>query len=186
MMKPVSMCPLLISLLLLSACGGGDGNSTRQSASASAPAVTVTNQQKLTALEDSGAIPKLERTPSLQGIDANTSGVRDDVEAFIATHYSTPPQQQAALQLAGVLQASLLVDKNEVSAVHALAVRGSRAVNCIYDRFDGQGGSKQPAEVVKEIESITSNTKERLLAYLAYNSALDGTAGALPVGDTCE
>ena len=39
---------------------------------------------------------------------------------------------------------------------------------------------------MKELEGVTTNTKARLLAYLAYNKALDGTSSSLPVGDTCE
>jgi hypothetical protein len=78
------------------------------------------------------------------------------------------------------------VDTSDLATVRSVAIRGSRSVNCIYTRFDGTGGSKQPLAVVEEIRAVSTNTKARLLAYQNYAKALDGTAGALPEGDTCE
>jgi hypothetical protein len=146
----------------------------------------ASDDAKLQELEDSGAIPKLDRSDSIAGIDANSDGIRDDVEAYIASNYAGDAQRAAARQFAKVMQDAMLVDKTNLSAVKAIAVRSSRAVNCIYAHFDGTAGSKQPSQVVGEIRAVSTNTKPRLLAYLAYSKALDGTAGALPEGDTCE
>ena len=41
------------------------------------------------ARKTSGAIPKLDRGPTLEGVDANGNGIRDDVDAFIDSDYST-------------------------------------------------------------------------------------------------
>ena len=40
--------------------------------------------------------------------------------------------------------------------------------------------------LLDEIISITTNTKPRLLAYLALSKALDGTVSVGLTGDTCE
>jgi hypothetical protein len=148
--------------------------------------VILTPKQKIQSLEDQGAIPNLERSPDVQGTDVNTNGIRDDVETYIATYYTSTPQRSAAEQFARVVQAAMLVDKTNAAAAKSIALRSSRAVNCIYSNFNGNLGTKKPAAVVKELKSLSTNTKARLLAYLAYSKALDGTSGSIPEGDTCE
>ncbi len=165
----------IVAMGILSACGGGS----------SSVSPNASPKAKVQALEESGAIPNLERTDTVAGIDADTNGIRDDVEAYISAQYGTADQKAAARQFAAVMQAALLVDTTDLAAVKAISVRGSRAVNCIYRQFDA-GGDKQPAAVVAEIRSASTNTKPRLMAYLAYSKALDGTSSALPEGNTCE
>lgn len=146
----------------------------------------LTPKQEIQLLEDKGILPKLDRSSDVQGPDVNANGIRDDVETYIATNYTTTPQRAAAEQFARVVQTAMLVDTADSAAVKAESLKSSKAVHCIYTRFDGSLGTKQPAAVVQEIESISTSTKERLLAYLAFSKALDGTAGSLPRGDTCE
>lgn len=143
-------------------------------------------QAQLAALEASGAIPKLERGNTLQGIDVNANGIRDDVDAFINAQYPVPSQRAAALQTAQALQAALLVNQQDIGAAKEASRRVSNGVNCVFSQFSGGLNSKEPARVVKELEGVTANTKPRLLAYLAYNKTLNGTSSALPEGDTCE
>lgn len=90
------------------------------------------------------------------------------------------------MQFASAVQAAMLVDSSNNAAVKQAAIRIARAANCINTKFDPVAGDKHPAAVGSELESITTNTKQRLLAYLAFNKALDGTSGTLPEGDTCE
>lgn len=90
------------------------------------------------------------------------------------------------MQAARAIQETLLVDTSNVIVAKAVNRRVSYAIRCIYSRFDGSGGSKQPGRVVEEIEALATNTKPRRLAYLAFNKALDGTSWSMPEGDTCE
>jgi hypothetical protein len=147
---------------------------------------SMTPQEKIQSLEDQGAIPKLDRTSDIQGPDVNANSIRDDVDTYIADHYPLLPQRAAAEQFARVMQAAILVDKNDATAVKAAALESAKAVHCIYTQFDGNAGTKQAAAVIEEIESISTSTKARLLAYLAFAKALDGTSGSVPEGDTCE
>ena len=141
---------------------------------------------QLLALEEAGTIPKLERGNTLLGVDSNNDGVRDDVEAYINAKYASATQRSAAMQAARSLQATLLVDVRDVTAAKAASRRVTYAANCIFARFAGPPDSPDPARVIKELEGVTTNTKARLLAYLAYNKALNGTSSSLPEGDTCE
>jgi len=167
----------VLCAIALCACGGGE----------TAPRVNGPDspKAKVFALEESGAIPKLERGPTLEGVDANGNGVRDDIDAFIERNYSTEPQRRAASQLAAHFQKTILVDKSDRAALKRQSVLGMRAVRCVAARFNGVDGSKQAGAVVYELEAVTANTKERLKAYLAYSKGLDGTVVSMPEGDTC-
>lgn len=178
---------VLVISFSMASCGDDAQNpTTPPPPKTNPPASGTTAKEKLEALENSGAIPKLDRTDSIAGIDANANGIRDDVETYIATHYPNPTQRAAAVQFAVVMQDSMLVDKVNMSAVKAISIRSLRAVNCIYSKFDNSSTGKQAGAVVAEIRSISANTKARLLAYLAYAKALDGSVSRLPEENTCE
>lgn len=172
----------LITVSLIGCGGGGDG--TSDVTLPGSETENLTDQQKIAYLEDTGAIPRLDRSNSLEGVDANLDGIRDDVESFINFNYAGIDQRNAARQFASTLQEALLVNEEDLDAAKAVSIKITRAVNCIYSRFDGTG--KEPFDAVRDIESVTTNTKERLLQYLAFAKALDGTSSALPEGDTCE
>ncbi|WP_326526464.1 hypothetical protein [Dokdonella sp.] len=171
---------LLIASLVTAVpgCGGGGGSGGSNTETPKTP------KEQVSALETSGFIPQLDRGTSLTGSDANSNGVRDDIETFIAKTYSTEPRRAAALQTAKALQHALVVNLTDATAVKAVDRQISYGINCIYKRF--ADNSPHPARVTQELESVTTNTKERLLAYLQFNKALDGTSSALPQGDTCE
>lgn len=182
-------------ILLLSACGGGGGGDGDTNTPAADNPTTPNEQtvpqdgtpsEQLTALEESGSIPKLEREPTLTGTDADSNGIRDDIDQYIAEHYTGAQQVAAATQAAKAFQEILMVDTTDPAAVKSANKKLSEADHCIYQQFDGSNNTPQPAQVSQELEAITTNTKERLLAYLAFAKALDGTSWSIPEGDTCE
>lgn len=128
----------------------------------------------------------VEEDQEIAGIDRDGNGVRDDVDAYIERNYVALPQRAAAVQAAKAMQMAMTVDVKNAVAVRDANNRLARADHCIYLRFDGGIGSQPPARVSQELESIATNTKQRLLAYLAFNRALNGTAWAMPSGDSCE
>lgn len=142
--------------------------------------------EKLADLENRGAIPKLDRSDSLEGSDQDNNGIRDDVDAYIAQHYPAPPQRKAAEQFARAMQEAVTTGSTSVDTARAIDRRSSAAISCIFDRFDGENGSAYPAAVVEKLEGVTANTKKRLKSYLAYNKTLNGTALSSSEGDNCE
>lgn len=166
----------LFLALALSGCGGG-GSSVDSAAS---PA------QRVAQLEASGELPKLDRTDSIAGIDANANGVRDDIEQHIEKKYTEPARRKAAMQTARAYQQMLLVDKSDAVALDAASELGSRAIVCASSVFTGSEESVVRYRMSAELESMTTNTKARLLAYLAYNKARSGTVSTMPKGDTCD
>lgn len=175
-----SMTKRIFATFLIGILAGCGDDSSTATDTVQAP------KEQVMLLETSGAIPQLERSNTLQGTDANANGVRDDIEAIITSTYTSSIQRAAAMQTAKALQSALTVDKSDILAVKEVSREISYGVNCLYSKFDGANGSKQPAQVIQELESMTTNTKQRLLEYLQFNKALDGTSSALPEGDTCE
>ena len=168
MKRFVPRAGVVLCAMAFGACGGG------------------LSAQRVDGLEASGAIPKLDRGPSLEGIDANGNGIRDDIDAFIERNYSTEAQRRAARQFAVNLQKILLVNKADKLALRQVETEGGRAVHCVALRFRDSTGSQQPAAVGQQLESLTANTKDRFKAYLAYSKAMDGAVLSLPEGDTCD
>lgn len=146
----------------------------------------VTDQDKIDSLTESNQIPNLERDDELLGVDDDNNGIRDDIDAYIEFHHKDENQKKAVKQLASAMQKMLVADTSDIISVKEINRGSSRAVKCIFSQFAGEEGTKSPGAVALEIEAITTNTKSRLKAYLAFTSALDGTSWSLPQGDTCE
>lgn len=173
------MGALVLAVALTGCGGGGTAGSTSGAGSSRTP------QEEIALLEANGELPVLEREPTLGGIDANTNGVRDDIERHIEKKYTEPAQRKAAMQTARAYQQMLLVDKSDVVALENVSGTGFRAIVCLNRIFSGEDVANSSL-VRTDIKAITTNTKQRLLAYLAYNKARDGSVSRLPEGDTCE
>ena len=130
-------------------------------------------------------LPELDRTNTVEGIDADRNGIRDDIDGYIKNTYPAPEQQKAVSQYARSLQSKLLIDHKDRNAVRASSKVSSKAIGCIYEKIP-QGKSPNAARVVQETLSLTTNTKQRLMAYLAYNKAMDGMVISLPSENVCE
>lgn len=137
-------------------------------------------------LEANGSIRMLDRTDSLTGPDLDGNGVRDDVDAWIKSKLTDPKQIAAAMQSAKVIQRAILVDKSSKVEVRAVGLALARAVHCVSILSPADGSTSILQEVDEKIESISTNTKARLKAYLEYNRARNGSATTLPSGNTCE
>lgn len=129
--------------------------------------------------------PELDRTDTVAGIDADDNGIRDDIDAYIKQTYRIEEHQKAVNQYAKSLQASLLVDTEDKIAVKAITNEKARAISCISDKIPG-GKSPNGERVVREILSMTTNTKLRLTQYFVLDKALDGTVISLPSEDVCD
>jgi hypothetical protein len=176
--RAATTCTLLASLV---ACGGGRSNDS-QTGFAGSESLRAAVER----LEASGELPVLDRTDSIAGIDANANGVRDDIERYIEKKYTAPAQRKAAMQKARVFQEKLLVDKRDEAALDAVSYRGSVAIACSLPAFPGPEGAIQGSEMSRELESMTTNTKARLLAYLAYNKARSGSVSTMPREPNCD
>lgn len=190
----ISMKKILVvflSLGMLTACkidfGGSDNSSPSSKPNTPVqklPPQQDVSAQKIASMEDSGVLPRLEREDTIRGIDNDGNGIRDDIDAYIKRTYPQK-QQKAVSQYARALQASLLVNLNDRNALQRTSDVESRAVSCIFEKIPN-GESPSHGRVVMEILGVTTNTKKRLMAYLALSKALDGTVMTLPNDGVCD
>jgi len=182
-MKQENYMALLFAGALLAGCGGSSNDDVAPPPPPPPPVQTAKSvAEAIAMLEASGELPRLQRDGGLAGTDANNNGIRDDVDNYLNAKNLPAEQKQALFQHARAMQAALLVDLADESAVNASSKAITRGVHCIWQRL----GKDSAADTVMEIKKITMNTKDRVLAYGRLAGALNGTVISRPRGDTCE
>jgi hypothetical protein len=174
----VSTVRVLLCALVLVGCGGGGDPGIEASA--------LTPQEAMARLEASGDLPTLERGASLGGMDVNRNGVRDDIDRYIESKYVLPQERKAAMQLARSLQQMLLANTSDAAALRATTEAGGKAIDCIFDTFSQEDGYQQGSRLSSALEALTTNTKARLQAYLAFNRAVSGSVTGSFKGRGCD
>lgn len=134
-------------------------------------------------LEDNGTIPKLDRSADIKGPDVNNNGVRDDIDAWIATLPITEVQKKAAIFDAQVMQKTLLVDLNDKVALQKIGDEGMLSTACMGDAY--MPDRRESYKLSAKIEAMTANTKERAKQYILYNNARSGSSTKYPNSYTC-
>lgn len=121
--------------------------------------------------------PMLDRSDSLTGPDDNNDGIRDDIEAFINALEVTEPERNALKQDARQTQENLYYDfsvKTDENELKALKISNKYEKVIACKDFVGIP-VRDMTNTSRTIVALTYNTKERTMAYLAYNRLLDGT-----------
>lgn len=176
----------IAALALLTAACGDDDAFSRIVGGAPTPTPTATSAAaSIAALEASGALPRLDRSAGF-GPDANTNGVRDDLDTYIAAQPYSEPQRAAVNQVARSLQQALTTSVDDRVAMDNARLANARAINCLFQQFPASGDPAAAGAAADTMERLTTNTRERLLAYLAFNRASDGIVLPSPEGDTCD
>lgn len=172
-----SICLLagLLSMQLLG-CGDGSGSSNTSSSPSGSPVADT-----LRAMEATGELPVLDRTGTLTGIDADTNGVRDDMDVYIAGLSDTAPQKGALVQMARAINRTMTVEVTNDTSLSVAAADLRDAVNCIWSRYDPTAANTK----VGDMRKLMVNTRLRYDAYGRYNQARNGAVVDLPAGDTC-
>jgi hypothetical protein len=188
MRKFHNACKSLVILALsatLIACNGGGGARAEQAPPPDQTALTPTVGEVLRELEESGQLPKLDRSTSPAGVDSNSDGLRDDVAEYIEKLPDSPDQKSSLRQLSRAITEALVLASGPADAASLEAARKgiAAAVNCLGDQYDRRADRSQR---LKEIQKITVNTRGRFTAYDAFNSSASGTMTELPNGDTCD
>jgi hypothetical protein len=136
--------------------------------------------QAILKAESNRTIPKLNHDDTIAGPDTDNNGIRDDIDAYIATLPYTDVQKKAIEQEARAISASLIVNVSDKNALMNVVNAMSRASSCEFSRFDittaGNTG----------MEKMIVNTKPRFIQYEKFNSALSGGVFASPDGDGCD
>lgn len=120
---------------------------------------------------------------TIVGTDSDNNGIRDDIDAYIATLPYTDEQKKAVKQNARALNGTLTVDKAEKAAVIAANEKLTRSIGCLHFQLDSDKASK----MFTDNQKMTVNTKKQFLEYEKFNSALSGMSWTLPEREiSCE
>jgi len=96
---------------------------------------------------------------TLEGMDSNHNGVRDDVERYIGIHYADSAKTRSALmQYAEAMQEKLVNQKASLDPVHKVL----RAYDCLVYVV----GNSSATKMMTELEGIEMNTLPRMKAYV--------------------
>lgn len=115
--------------------------------------------------------PAEEGKQTLEGIDLDGDGLRDDVQRHIVLTYPNSAQTRAALiQISKAKLAALLNANSESKSVrHSNEfAAGAACLHAIIGDFD------QSRKIRKELTAKILNTRERVLAHIRYNDQLGG------------
>lgn len=114
---------------------------------------------------------------TLQGIDADNDGVRDDVQRFIKASYpNSLPQRRAATQFAKHTMASLRTQDGTTPEVHAWAAKDLRNSECLDFLF---GGFSIAVNEQPKIKQAVLNTDARNRAHIRWLKQMGGFYGSL-------
>ncbi|MDP3697658.1 MAG: hypothetical protein Q8R55_06660 [Candidatus Taylorbacteria bacterium] len=108
---------------------------------------------------------------TLEGIDSDNDGVRDDIQRWIVLNYLDSEKRRAALRQYTKINEAFLVDANdkELSRTHSHDME--RASTCAYYVFDFDDAVRAKDEIRAQL----LNTETRSRAYLKADSQLGGT-----------
>jgi len=108
---------------------------------------------------------------TLQGIDSDGDGLRDDVQRSIALTFPESARTRAAMtQYAVAFLLSLLLGNGDAGALRENAAEVSRSIECIAHVL---GADRMSAET-QRLDSLLRNTRPRIDAYITTNARLSG------------
>jgi hypothetical protein len=117
-------------------------------------------------------------TLTIQGIDSDGDGVRDDIQRYIALTYPTSAKTRAALtQFAKGMQATLLTAGSKANALAATEQEGN-AQYCLWHLYGLDGNP-----LWQKLRAQYLNTRDRSRAYGDYNHLLNAEVEKLPPDD---
>ena len=148
---------LTLLFLLVTACSGEGGSGGTPAAKVNVPAA---------AADDAPQVDNEDLTAGLKGIDADANGIRDDIDRFIARHYSaTSIMKKAAEREARAFQMSMEATTPEEAKAAGNAI--FHAGDCSYKLLPHatEADMKFVENMSIEIKALTANTPERFSAY---------------------
>ena len=167
-----------IVFLLLTACSGENGTSTSNGSG---------SESSSTPTDNAPAVDNEDLSPGLKGIDADGNGIRDDIDRFIARHYSiTSTIKKVAEKKARAFQKSMEANTHEEAQAAGNMI--FMAGDCAFQLLPH--ATEQDMKFIEnmsiEIKALTANTKERFSAYWNGESLAGGMVFKVTDDPVCE
>ncbi len=112
---------------------------------------------------------------TVEGVDSDHDGVRDDIQRYIALNFLDSEKQRAALfqeakALQAVLKAGVTKVPKDIKSAHEASQKSSDCLRYVIPGYEREG-------VYRSLESQMVNTRIRSDAYLAYDAAYSDVFG---------
>jgi hypothetical protein len=121
-------------------------------------------------------VAQADTSSTLLGVDADNNGIRDDIDAYIAS--SIPPALQTHVgHIARAFSNFLVIDPGDRQAVRDSSNSLFSEMRCAREeaeRLEGRGIDIDVSEISLELEKRTFNTKARHNQYLRANQQASG------------
>lgn len=142
---------IIASVLLLFACIDRDDNRPKNNHPGLPP--------------DPGKAGKL----TIEGIDSDEDGVRDDVQRYIALNYENETTQDILTRYAIAQQDFLLSVDDKEKAIES-AKTGSEAIDCLFYLYSFDDAMT----MANDLEAEVANTEERVAAVIMTSNHISG------------
>jgi hypothetical protein len=158
---------MILLFFLVTACSDGSESPATSVDQRNSPAI---------AADDTPIVDNEDLSPELKGIDADRNGIRDDIDRFIARHYSTTStMRKVAEREARAFQKQLDVTTYDQAIAAGNDV--SMAADCTFYLLPHatEKDRKFAEDLSIEIKALTANTRERFEAYWHAQEMLSGS-----------
>lgn len=110
----------------------------------------------------------------LLGPDADSNGVRDDLEPLIDSRYEDPEHLAAAQQVLAAIRESLTESGSQESSFDAV-LNFNKSLDCLYDQLE----IDEAASESRFLRDASLNTRERVVAWIMLSNGVAGQS--LPI-----
>lgn len=165
---------ILLSLLLsLTACSGGGSKSTTNTTSPTSPNGTA------------ALLPpepdRIENNKTLEGIDSDGDGVRDDVQRLIFKTYTSTVKRALSLAYAKETRKKYISPPSTTQEARKMVEQIHKVADCIYSK-KGMSFDDRSA-LIDLLVASHADTSARMKAYLSFDRLLHGESFSLPISD---
>lgn len=140
----------------------------RNASGVSAPAITDSDAFATCTTTGLPPDPGPAGDATIQGVDSDGNGVRDDVQRYIALTYPSSASTRAALTQMSVAMQKAMVESSSATSSLANANQVTSALECL--ATVSGGALEQQLDLAGEV----IDTEQRLRAYLRYDQQLSG------------
>lgn len=122
---------------------------------------------------------------TLEGIDSDGDGLRDDVQRYIAIRFpETPPTIAALQQFTRASQDFILKSsssRSELTLIDEQRLRGLYCLNYVRSAAlqDDVLAAREVYDLIRDLKTVLLNTRDRAKAFFAADSKLSGSSSSL-------
>ena len=143
-------------------------------------------QNSLKEVRTSKFLKNEDKTKTIGGIDANSNGVRDDIEGYINLKYGNNPEFVSVyMQYAKALRRKLTLASDDREVYRRESHKVSRQMVCA-SKIDYELEPEKMYQDTMIIYALSVNTKQRMAESNRISSLVSGMAFTLPTVEHCK